>query len=392
MNAQAVIGAAFGDEGKGLLTDALCARVGGEPWVVRYNSSAQAGHTVLTPDGRRHVFHHWGSGSLAKGGTYLGKEFVVHPLLFRKETGALRDLGVDLRMRVDPRCRVATPFDVMVNQALEGLRGSARHGSCGIGFGEAIERSLRHDHLLSVEDLLHPSTTRAKLHFLRDAYLPGRLMEIGVEQDRLPQAAWDDALVERFLEDCKLFVQQAIVARPAFLNGETVIFEGAQGLLLDEELGDFPNVTRSKTGLPYVVEICEEAEIDSVDVTYVTRAYLTRHGAGPMPGETDGPPTGKFSDLTNVPNQFQGALRFAPLDPGRLRQSILQDVRRCQPTPVEIRYGLCVTCLDQMEDETEVQGGTPVRTSTLSGYLAQATAADWHWESWGPTRKTVVFR
>ncbi|MEJ2125462.1 MAG: adenylosuccinate synthetase, partial [Alphaproteobacteria bacterium] len=134
--AKAVIGAAYGDEGKGLITDALVASCGAAATVVRFNGGAQAGHTVTLPDGRRHVFHHIGSGTLAGAPTFLSRFFVANPILLATEIANLAAMGFTPSIAIDPDAPVTTPFDMMINQFAETARGSGRHGSCGLGFGE----------------------------------------------------------------------------------------------------------------------------------------------------------------------------------------------------------------------------------------------------------------
>ncbi|HQA27479.1 MAG TPA: adenylosuccinate synthetase, partial [Candidatus Competibacteraceae bacterium] len=92
--AQAVIGAHFGDEGKGRVIDHYAAAAGTDGLVVRFNGGAQAGHTVVAPDGRRHVFSHVGSGAFAGAAAFLSRFFVAHPILFLKEWDALLAQGV----------------------------------------------------------------------------------------------------------------------------------------------------------------------------------------------------------------------------------------------------------------------------------------------------------
>ena len=125
--ADVVIGSAFGDEGKGLATDVLASKRPGETFVVRFNGGAQAGHTVVTPEGQRHVFSHFGSGTLAGAATFLSKFFVVNPILYHREREQLKWLGVSANVFVDLRSMVTTPFDMFVNTALERHRRSARH-------------------------------------------------------------------------------------------------------------------------------------------------------------------------------------------------------------------------------------------------------------------------
>src|SRR6185312_724333 len=122
MRAFAVIGANFGDEGKGLVTDFLCDRENAT-LVVRYNGGAQAGHTVVVPDGRRHVFSHVGSGSFCDVPTHLSKFFLVNPVVFAREQIELDQIGVRPTVYVDRDARVTTVVDMLINQALEDKRG-----------------------------------------------------------------------------------------------------------------------------------------------------------------------------------------------------------------------------------------------------------------------------
>src|SRR5512145_1535019 len=100
-SATAILGANFGDEGKGLMTDCFAARAPSRTLVVRTNGGAQAGHTVVTPSGRRHVFSHVGSGALSGAPTLLSRFFVSSPLLLEKEWPDLADLSPTLL--ADPR-------------------------------------------------------------------------------------------------------------------------------------------------------------------------------------------------------------------------------------------------------------------------------------------------
>ena len=117
--AQVVIGAQFGDEGKGRLIDAYAAPLGSQALVIRFNGGAQAGHTVVTPEGMRHVFSHIGSGALVGAATFLSRFFVCHPMLFRKEIESLAIQGVQPDVYVDPQSPVTTPYDMMLNQIIE---------------------------------------------------------------------------------------------------------------------------------------------------------------------------------------------------------------------------------------------------------------------------------
>lgn len=309
MRARAVIGASFGDEGKGMVVDFLCAREGAEV-VVRFNGSCQAGHTVVTPDGRRHVFSHFGSGAFVGVPTFLSQHFVCNPILFARE---LRKLLVPARVYVHPECLIATPADMLANQALEAGRGAAAHGSCGVGFAATIERSLYQRRLL-MRHLWDESRAEIerRLRLIAETDVPRRL---GVE------VRLSAEVVNEFLAACRTF---AAVTTPATMaDFRDPLFEGAQGLLLDQNRREyFPHLTRSNTGMQNVRALCKEVRIEKIDAYYVSRTYLTRHGAGPLPGED---PAMSFADDTNVPHPWQGRLRFAPLDPVALYERCAAD-------------------------------------------------------------------
>lgn len=286
VTAKGVIGAGFGDEGKGRMVDALVAETGGAAVVVRSNGGAQAGHTVCLDDGRRHVFHHLGAGALAGAATHLSRFFVHHPMLFAAEREALAGLGAEVAVTADPRSFVTTPWDMLINQVVETARGASRHGSCGLGFGETIERNLDPAVALSFADLSRPGLRR-RCEAIRERWTPQRLAVIGVTADAAAARVLDDTrILERFLDDCGAFVASVRLRDDADLGrGAPVIFEGAQGLLLDQTIGVMPHVTRSNTGLANMVAVAAEAGLPAIEATYVTRAYATRHGAGPLPRE-----------------------------------------------------------------------------------------------------------
>jgi adenylosuccinate synthase len=157
--AYGIIGAGWGDEGKGLATDALTAQLvaqGRKVTVARSNGGAQAGHGVTMADGRHHVFHHISSGSFQGATTHLSRFFVSHPMVFLPEFEDLKRKGVtDIEITADPRSTVTTPWDMAINQAVEITRGGGKHGSCGLGFGETLERH-ENGPKLTMDDLSRP--------------------------------------------------------------------------------------------------------------------------------------------------------------------------------------------------------------------------------------------
>jgi adenylosuccinate synthase len=397
--ARIVIGSNFGDEGKGLMTDYFA---GEAQAVFRFNGGAQAGHTVVTPEGQRHVFSHFGSGSFRDVPTFLGWDFVVNPMNFRTERLALMDnFGLSPLIYVDPRALVTTPWDVMLNQFAEAARGDDRHGSVGIGFGETIERCIN-NYPTRVHNLGYLSS--ASLARIRQEWVPKRAAALGftlTEEQR--ETVMNDKILYRFMEDADHFlsmVEQSIESQ--FLDmHETVVFEGAQGLMLDQDYGSFPNVTRSNTGLKNVTKILKRLETapESLEAVYLTRTYLTRHGAGPMPGELPEKPYEAIVDPTNINNAWQGSLRFAALDLDLTAGFINRDIETHRGD-FRIIPKIGLTCCDQVPESFDIfrgdilSGGQIVQTGVeeLFRDLCLATGAQSGYMSFGPTRNDVIRR
>lgn len=336
-----VIGANYGDEGKGHFTDYLA---GPDAMVVRFNGGAQAGHTVKTPAGRRHVFHHFGSGVFRGSPTFLSKHFLVNPMFFREEHELLKDQIP--QVIIDPMALVSTPFDMMINQLLEQKRGNMKHGSCGLGINETVIRSATRP--VRWEDLDGDYPIEAILEQIRMIWIPRRLAELKIEPSELPfldnpgiRRAWARDIDYMNKNSRTLMWGQAMKER------ERIVFEGAQGLMLDEYSPDFPHVTRSRTGLTNVLQILSESGTrEQIDVYYVTRPYLTRHGAGPLRNELVGKPYDEIQDRTNIANPHQGSLRFAWLDVDKTAEFIRRDVNS---NPI-VKAHLGMTCMDQVPE------------------------------------------
>lgn len=370
MKAVAVIGAGFGDEGKGAMVDRLAAPYGEDALVVRFNGGAQAGHTVVAPDGRRHVFSHFGAGSFSGAPTWLSRFFAVNPILHRKEAERLAALGVSPVLFVDPRCDVTTPYDMIINQMAEEMRGQDRHGSVGVGYGETIERHTRAEFATSAGILHDRHAMRATLRRIRDEWVPARLARLGiyaVSPERL-ELLRGDGLIEHFVDDALAFRDGISLRSADALAGPArIVFEGAQGLLLDQDRGWFPYVTRSNTGLKNVLSIAKEAGIAHIDAIYATRGYKTRHGAGPLPHETAEYPWPGIRDETNIHNDWQGSLRFGLLDIDRLAKDIRTDLGDADGSGIRVSHSLAVTCLDQAPAEASfIRNGVMRKSNPLS--------------------------
>lgn len=301
MRARVVIGANFGDEGKGLVTDYLCAQ--GAGMVVRFNGGAQAGHTVVTPDGERHVFSHVGSGAFCGVPTFLSQFFICNPILLLSEMMALDKIGLLPTVYAHPNCVVSTFADMMINQWVEDHRDGKRHGSCGVGVNETIMRSDIPELKITMSDLWNGVRLEGKLAEICDRYATFRMGK-PIEKP--------EAMIAEFVRRCAAVAE--MIHPLGIAQCKEPVFEGAQGLLLDQNNKEFfPHLTRSNTGMKNVRVLMGQAGIGEADIYYVSRTYLTRHGAGKLPGEDSAM---AFDDDTNVEHAYQGKLRFAPLDTG----------------------------------------------------------------------------
>lgn len=359
---KAVIGKNFGDEGKGKCVDALCADAlarGRNPLVVRHNGGAQAGHTVEAKD-FRFVFHQLGSGSRCGTPVYWSSTFLPDLLklgdeveAFEREqekSGRNRSRGNRGSGRItvyaSPDCVCTTVYDVLLNSFAESLRGEARHGSCGMGIYETVCRARRdpdkkYTFCLGKLQGKNVQDYMELLRNIRDHYVPQRVDEILLEaRERIPDK---DSLLEKnewisLMENANLLFHAAegmwenynrylILAQPEtlFRDYDTIIFENAQGLMLDEDNTPYyPHLTPSHTGLFNIKNILSAASAETgtgetvmeADIHYVTRTYITRHGRGRLDYECRKEDINSgMKDLTNVPNEWQGTLRYAKHSP-----------------------------------------------------------------------------
>jgi adenylosuccinate synthase len=310
MNHVLVADLGYGDAGKGTVVDWLCAKgIDGRPVaaVVRYNGGGQAGHSVVLPDGRRHVFAQFGAGTLRGVHTHLSRFMVVDPLSLVVEADHLADIGVPDafdRLTVEGDALLATPYHRAANRAREIARGAHRHGSCGKGVGEAMGYALAHPaDAPRVADTQAPGVLGAKLAVLRDRLVD----ELG---------PLDVPPVEATVRAFGAFAARVPIVSRAFLGNllaiGPVVFEGAQGVLLDEWHGFHPYTTWSTTTYDNAETLLAEAgQAGNATRLGVLRVVTTRHGAGPLVTEDPALP---LTDPNNPTNRWQGRFRFGHFD------------------------------------------------------------------------------
>jgi adenylosuccinate synthase len=292
-----VCGLGFGDEGKGTIVDYLCHKHRPD-YVVRFNGGAQAAHNVVLPDGRHHVFSQFGSGAFWGTSTFLSEHMLVNPLAMNRERRHLVEVGArGLGMFVDERALITTPYHQHLNRSRET---AAAHGSCGMGIGETM-RLHQQGLSLTVGDTRSEALCQRKLVELWDA--------CGAPIGQLSPSL----LAAKYLDwSTAVHITPAGWLKREVADGARLVFEGAQGLLLDERFGWMPHCTWSNTTPVNAMELLRECGgVHSFEIIGVLRAYHTRHGAGPLPTEIPGSvsPTEHNGD-----NLYQGAFRWGHFD------------------------------------------------------------------------------
>ncbi|MGQ0709987.1 MAG: adenylosuccinate synthetase [Rhodoferax sp.] len=346
-----LIGLGFGDCGKGLFTDYLT-RHWGAHTIVRFNGGAQAGHNVVLPDGRHHTFSQWGAGTCVPGvHTVLSYPVVVHPGALMVESAALQALGISdalQRLRIDARCRVNTPFHQAAGRLREWARGAGAHGSCGVGVGETVRHALAYpEQVLRYGDLMEPQRALARVGQIRrtlwaeiEPLVHAGHARAQAERDLLA----DPAMEMRWLDQCAGLVAACPAASLDHIcqrlhRPGTVLFEGAQGVLLDEWRGFHPHTTWSSIDTASAQAVADDAGCTG-PMTHlgVVRSYLTRHGAGPLP--THDPALDALSEPHNPGDGWQGAFRCGHPDRVLLQYALAN---------VGVLDGLLVSHLDVFE-------------------------------------------
>jgi adenylosuccinate synthase len=349
MPAIIVVDLGFGDAGKGSLVDYYVRRHHAHT-VIRFNGGAQAAHNVVTPAGRHHTFSQFGSGTLAPGvRTHLSRYMLVDPAALIAEERHLREVGVGDawgRLTIDPGAPLVTPFHRAANRVRELARGDGRHGSCGMGIGETMADLLADpDQVLRAGDLVRPARVLEKLRALQHRKRQG-MAELAVP----PSAAADQELallndppaareIADLFEEVARRVTLAGTAEAALSAPGTVVFEGAQGVLLDEWYGFHPYTTWSTTTFANALTLLREAGYaGQVRRIGALRTYMTRHGPGPFVTE-DLELSRQLDDEHNATNAWQRHFRVGWPDLMMLWYAL------------EVTGGadeLAVTCLDRV--------------------------------------------
>jgi adenylosuccinate synthase len=276
-----VIGTQWGDEGKGKIVDWLAESARG---VVRFQGGHNAGHTLWV-NGKKTILRLIPSGIMHPSVTcYIGNGVVLSPEALLKEISELEAAGLDVRSRlkISEACPLILPYHVALDQAREARRGDAKIGTTGRGIGPAYEDKVAR-RALRVQDLFDPESFRAKVdevldlhNFVLTKYLGAQAISA---QEVVDQAMALAPAIAPMVADVSSLLYMAQQA------GENLLFEGAQGALLDVDHGTYPYVTSSNC---VAGAAAAGAGVGPQSLNYVlgiTKAYATRVGSGPFPTE-----------------------------------------------------------------------------------------------------------
>lgn len=340
-----VVGANWGDEGKGLATHYFARNAlknNKKCLNVLYNGGSQRGHTVDFHNNRV-VFHHLGSGTLDNAQTYFDQDFIINPMTFIKEWDKLKSISSMslLPPIINSNCRVTTPYDMFINQIVETERSKtdSKHGSCGQGIWETVKRYADSKYRLTWKEMIDLDDSELTLYLSNIAYeyIPNKLQEYGIVSisEQYKKLIESYKLAKHYVNDLRCMSQLCSVNEFENLveDYNSIVFEGGQGLALDENnKSEYPHVTASSTGscvpIMRIDKLPEEiTKKCNIEVCYVTRSYFTRHGEGSFPSECSKEEINPdIVDLTNKPNEWQGSIRYGKFDKKSFMTRCLFDI------------------------------------------------------------------
>lgn len=332
-----VVGSQWGDEGKGKVVDLLTDRVGA---VVRFQGGHNAGHTLVI-DGEQTILHLIPSGILRENVLCLiGNGVVLSPQALIKEIETLEAKGVPVRerLRISPACPVILPTHVALDKAREHARGVSAIGTTGRGIGPAYEDKVARRGI-RVSDLFHRERLAAKLGELLDFH--NFILQHYFKEPALEfQPILDDCL--RVAEILKpLVVDVGVLLHELQEQGQSLLFEGAQGTLLDIDHGTYPYVTSSNTTAGGAATGTGMGPCDLHYVLGITKAYTTRVGAGPFPTEL-------FDELGEY--LTTRGREFGSTTGRRRRCGWFDAVVLRRAAQINSLSGLCITKLDVLDE------------------------------------------
>ncbi|OGC00386.1 adenylosuccinate synthase [candidate division KSB1 bacterium RBG_16_48_16] len=368
-----IVGAQWGDEGKGKIVDLLSENV---DIVARYQGGPNAGHTVVI-DGEQIILHQIPSGILRPHtACVIGNGVVIDPLVLVEEIGLLQNKGISVtgRLFISHRAHLIMPYHRILDQSKEKVMGETRIGTTGRGIGPAyVDKYDRSG--IRIVDLLDRETLRAKLvqnigeknQLLHHIYKSAELDTEKIINEYMEF----DKLIDEYVTDTSVFINNAIDA------GKEILLEGAQGTMLDVDFGTYPFVTSSN---PIAGGACVGIGIGPTKIDRVlgiVKAYTTRVGRGPFPTEFDP----EFSDkIRSLGSEF-GATTGRPRRCGWFDAVIVRHA-----VQVNGLTSLAITKLDVLDTLEEIKICTAYRSGDR--VLNHFPAEPWLQESVQPVYET----
>lgn len=277
-----VIGTQWGDEGKGRIVDILSEQT---DIVARYQGGNNAGHTIIA-DGKTIVLHHIPSGILREGKiSVIGNGVVIDPGILLQEVEGLKNNGYPVsgnNLKISDRTHVIMPYHKLMDKASESKMGDKKIGTTGRGIGPVYEDKVGRRGI-KVSDLLYPDYFAQRLKSILDQKNIFIQKVLGLEpldfDEVFEQYSEYGRNLEPFITDTSLLLHDLLQ------QNKTVLFEGAQGVMLDVDFGTYPYVTSSSAGSGGV---CAGTGVGPKNIDYIvgiSKAYTTRVGEGPFPTE-----------------------------------------------------------------------------------------------------------
>ena len=297
---------------------------------------------------------------------------MLNPIVFIEEYDSLAKDGIIPICISSGNCRITTPYDSFINQIVEKSRDQNRHGSCGYGIWETQKRYEDGRYALRLSDLvsLDDSEILQHLRGIAKVYLPEQLRKYGIsnvpsEYQRLIEST---GLMHHFLVDIRRM--QSLIRINEFddivSDYDVVVFEGAQGLELDESnTKAYPNVTASSTTSFIPLQRVKQLDCN-VEVCYITRSYFTRHGAGAFPTECNKVAINKeIEDHTNVINDYQKEIRYGAFDKEEFLNRVKKDICAARENKGDTKFSLFISHLNYTNND--IFGNCTIRE--LSNYF-----------------------
>jgi adenylosuccinate synthase len=359
-----VLGAQWGDEGKGKIVDLLTEEVGA---VVRFQGGHNAGHTLVIGE-EKTVLHLIPSGILREGVLCLiGNGVVLSPAALRKEIGELEARGVEVRsrLRISPATPLIMPYHIALDQAREKAAGGKAIGTTGRGIGPAYEDKVARRGV-RVADLSYPDQLAEKLREVLDYHNFVLTRYLGAEAVDYRQTLDEALAFGEYVEPMKTDV--AGLLHNLRREGQRVLFEGAQGSLLDIDHGTYPYVTSSNTTVGGALA---GTGVGAGDIDYVlgiAKAYATRVGGGPFPTELD--------DAVGEEIRRRGA-EFGATTGRPRRCGWIDLVALKRAVMINGVSGLCVTKLDVLDGLPSIKMCIAYRYRGKKTEYAPLDAAGW---------------